>query len=443
MKQSKLRLWSITWPIYVQTFLSFSVFFADTFFLSRISDEVAGSVGSLFPVFGMCALFLIMMAQGGTAVSSQHIGAKKQDLITPIYMTMLIINLMIGVVITFVMFLNSENIGTWLGLSERLNVHTTTYLQIFAFNWIFFGVRSAYAAILSSRGLTYWNMWTAVAMNITNVALNYIFLTGQFGVPNFGVAGIALATVVSGILSVIISVWLVHGKMGMKLEWQGYAAKFKKLVLSISRIGVPSALEPVIFQGCQVIITLMIVRLGVIAMGAKMFTSNVNIMGLVWCLSIAVGNQILVAHMMGARNFSGINKRMHKSMFLSLGGSFIFTFVIYLFAKPLLSVFTHNPDIIKIGKTLLLITIFINSIKGMSSVVSDSLKGCGDAKFVSFSCVLVMIFIFLPLAYLFGIQWRYGLVGMWFATLIDEAIRFAINYGRWRTRKWERKGVVI
>ena len=441
-KQPELKLWSLTWPIFIEMFLTFAVFFADSFFLSRISDEVAGTIGALFPVFGISALLLIMMAQAGTSVASQYIGGNRLDMVIPTYMTMVFLNSLIAVVMTAFLYFNAGNIGLWMGFTPQLNVHATAYTEVIALIWLIFGIRTAYSAILSSRGLTFWNMWSAIVLNVSNIGLNYLFLTGELGFPQLGIAGVAWASIISALLAAILGVLIVHKHIKIQFDVQGFVSKFRSLIRSILKIGIPSSLEPVAFQVAQVVMTLMIIDLGIVELGAKTFTSNIMIMGLTWTVALAIGNQIIVAHLMGARKFDAVNQQMHRSLILSIFGGFLIALSIYLFASPLFSIFTDDMRIISLGTTLLLIGLIVDPIRAVNIVAGSALKACGDAKYPAYLAMAVMGFIFIPLLYLFGIHWGYGLVGMWLATLCDESIRAIINYRRWRVRKWETSGVM-
>ena len=118
-----------------------------------------------------------------------------------------------------------------------------------------------------------------------------------------------------------------------------------------------------------------------------------------------------------------------------------FSLIIYIFAEPILSCFTKDPAIIAMGKTLMLIDIFVEIGRGFNHIEEFSLKGAGDVLYpmvISMVSCWTMSILF---SYILGIHFGLGLAGCWIAFAMDEFFRGIAYFLRWRTKKWTTKTV--
>jgi Na+-driven multidrug efflux pump len=122
--------------------------------------------------------------------------------------------------------------------------------------------------------------------------------------------------------------------------------------------------------------------------------------------------------------------------------SFLMAGVASLFAKPLLSIFTDNPEIIKEGTLLLYLTLLLEPGRSFNLVIISSLRAAGDVKFPVVMGVISMWGVSVTLAYLLGIVFELGLAGIWIAFIADEWLRGLFMLARWRKRKWQNKYMV-
>ena len=80
--------------------------------------------------------------------------------------------------------------------------------------------------------------------------------------------------------------------------------------------------------------------------------------------------------------------------------------------------------------------------RSSNMIVGFSLRGSGDARFTSLVSIVLTWCVATPLAFVLGLRFGLGLVGVWLAMIVDEASRGLMNYGRWRTGIWRTKGVL-
>ena len=107
-----------------------------------------------------------------------------------------------------------------------------------------------------------------------------------------------------------------------------------------------------------------------------------------------------------------------------------------------MELFTDNEEIIKIGSSVLLLSIFLETGRTVNITVINSLRASGDAAYPVRIGLVSMILIGLSLGYIFVFVFDFGLVGVWLAIACDEWIRAILVIFRWRSRKWERFALV-
>ena len=107
-----------------------------------------------------------------------------------------------------------------------------------------------------------------------------------------------------------------------------------------------------------------------------------------------------------------------------------------------MSIFTENPEIIKLGAQVLLLSLLLETGRTCNIVIIGSLRAAGDAKFPVYMGLISMVCMSLPLGYLLVFQLDLGLAGVWLAIAADEWTRAVIMYFRWKSRAWEKHELV-
>ena len=209
----------------------------------------------------------------------------------------------------------------------------------------------------------------------------------------------------------------------------------------ILRIGVPSVVEPTSYQLYQVSVTALVVALGTFSLTTRIYAHNLVLITVIGSLAIGNGAQIIIAHLAGASEFDRANRKLHHALTFAVTLTIAATAVIWLFAAPILGMFTNNPDIISFGKRLILIEFVAGPARAFNIIINNALRCTGDAKVPAVVGSSMMWIIGLGTAYLFGSTWEGGLWGIWMAFAVDEGTRAVFCYVRWRQGVWKSSGV--
>jgi putative MATE family efflux protein len=438
----EMSLWALAWPLFVDLALTMLLNVEDSLYLARISDQAAAGVGALVPIFGICVMTFQAFSQAGASVASQYLGAGRTDRADPTFLTTILMLGGLGSAVTALLYTIHARIGVWLGLSDQVYPLATTYLRLVLPVVFVHSLRYGYAAVLVARGRTRWNMWVALAVNVTNLALDHVFTMGTWGLPRLGVVGIAYSTIVAQTLGLLLLMLVVHRRLGLPWRVSGLWANLRSLASPVLAIGVPSAVEPVSFQLNQLVMVAIVVAIGDTALAARTYTLNIILFAIVLVFSLGLATQIKIAHQVGARLFDEAHRQLLSGLrlgfFLGLGGMAL----INIMAGSLIKMFTKDPEIVFLGQTLLLMGFLLEPARTGNIIVGGSLRGSGDARFVAVASIGLTWCIAVPLGYVFGLKLGLGLPGVWLAMICDEASRSLMNTWRWHTGAWRSKGVM-
>ena len=440
MPHTELRtesLIKLAGPIFFQQMTHTVVLLVDLYFFSHLSDEIAGTIGQLLPIIWLGTFVIPVFAGTGVSVASQYMGAKQHHKVVPAYMMNLVFTAGMGLVFGGGLWWFSDDIGRWMGLPDTLNKIGATYLSAMSMYFLPMGVLVAYNAVLSSRGMTHWLMYSAFMVAGINLALASLFVLGF----HWGVRGVVTASVISVTTATLVSVWLVHRTLGVRFYLRGAKRDMLGVLRPMVRLGIPNALEPFSYSLQQVFLSKMIIGLGVVAMAANNYAGRVQMFQITFSLALALGGQILLAHWMGARRFADVNQLYWKTIRWGMVVAGCYAGGLWIFSDWILGIFTSDPAVKTLGKTLLLIAAFYEPARSVNIVGGFSLKTVGDARF---PVVVGMIFIWgiLPVVWAVNHYWSLTLVGFWLFFAADEIIRAGINLWRWRTGKWKSMGIV-
>lgn len=441
-KTAKLSLFAITWPLFIEILLYMLMGNADTLMLSQYSDNSVAAVGVSNQILSMIIVMFGFIATGTAILVAQNLGAKRDDQAREVSVVSIGANLVFGLILSAGVFIFSEQLLGVMDLPPELLDEANAYLKIVGGFSFIQSLIMTVGSIVRSYGFTRDIMYVTIGMNVLNVIGNYLFIFGPFGIPVLGVEGVAISTSVSRILGLLAAIYIMMKRIPGSLPMSMLFRFPKNHLKNLLNIGIPSAGEHLSYNGSQMLITYFIATLGTQALTAKVYTQNVMMFVFLFSIAISQGTQIIIGHMVGAKEIDNAYKRALKSLKLAIIISIAAAAIISFFAKDLLGIFTDNRSIIELGSTLILLTIILEPGRSFNLVLISSLRAAGDVKFPVYMGILSMWGVSVTLSYFLGIYLGLGLVGIWIAFIADEWLRGLLMLWRWRSKVWVKKSFV-
>ena len=441
-KTAKLSLFAITWPLFIEILLYMLMGNADTLMLSQYSDNSVAAVGVSNQILSMVIVMFGFIATGTAILVAQNLGAKMDDDAREVSAVSIGANLVFGLILSAAVFIFSEQLLRLMDLPPELFDEANSYLRIVGGFSFIQSLIMTVSSIIRSYGFTRDIMYVTIGMNVLNVIGNYLFIFGPFGFPVLGVEGVAISTTVSRILGLLAAIYVMTKRVPGSLPISMLFSFPKKHLKNLLNIGIPSAGEHLSYNGSQMVITYFIATLGTQALTAKVYTQNLMMFIFLFSIAISQGTQILIGHMVGAKEIENAYKRALKSLKLAIIISIAAALIVSFFSKDLLGIFTDNMSIIELGTTLILLTIILEPGRSFNLVLISSLRAAGDVKFPVYMGILSMWGVSVTLSYFLGIYLGMGLIGIWIAFIADEWLRGLLMLWRWKSRVWVKKSFV-
>ncbi|ACL70598.1 MATE family efflux transporter [Halothermothrix orenii] len=441
--EKRKSLFQLAVPIFIETLLFMLLGIADIFMLSQFDDRAAGAVGASNQVIGNLNLIFAIISAGTAVLVAQNVGAKNKREIERVCSISLVMNFVIGLLVSITMIFFGDVILTKMGVTRSLMGYASNYIKIVGGALFVQSILNTVTVIIRSHGYTRESMLITVGMNILNIFGDAVFIFGLFGAPVLGVKGVAIATTVSRILATIIAfIFLFKGLVPVSMFKYLYdkpVGTFKKLI----KIGFPSAMENMSYSLAQtVIMSIILLNLGEQAYIARTYIWTLSWFVVLFSISIGQANQIMIGQLTGAGKVeeayhTGLNNFKTAMLFSVLGG-----IALIIFRRKLIGIYTDNQDIILIGSITLIVDAFLEPGRTFNIVLINGLRGAGDVIFPVVMAIISMWGLGVTTAYYFGVVLGLGLPGIWMGLILDEWFRGVCMLFRWRGKKWVRKVMV-
>lgn len=436
------QLSKLTIPIFIETLLIMMLGAVDTIMLSRYSDNSVAAVGVVNQIIMLAFLVFEVINLGTSVLCSQYLGAKRWKNVVQVVGVSIFVNVIMGVVISAVLYFGARTLLGWMGLRPELMQDGVSYMKIVGAFAFFQAVSLTLSASLRSANKAIYPMMVTVVVNILNIIGNYSLIFGKFGMPALGVEGAAISTSFARGASMLLLFIILFRKHIHKFPI-AYFKPFPTIELkNLLKIGLPSAGEQVSYSFSQVVITYFINMLGNEALAARTYCVNIIMFTYLFSIAIAHGGAICIGHLIGERKPHAaflLGKYVMKRAILI---SVIISCIFAIGGHTIFGWLTSNPEIIKMGTTILLIDIVLEIGRAINIFATNALRATGDVNYPFYVGLVVMWSISVGCSYLFGIHWGWGLAGMWCAFLLDENIRGIIFAHRWYSLKWTKKSFV-
>lgn len=419
--------------------LGMSLTFTDFLFLGRVSDNVAAAIGGILPVLLLAEAMYFPLGQGCTGVVGRQLGAGRGAALGTTYGVCMLLACALGALLALAVAAVHARLGAWLGYAPALQAHAADYLLAGAAGLLFLTMYRVMASLMRCHGNTRWAMVGALGVLLVNLALNLLLaLLSERGIDVLGlngVQGVALATVSASCAGMCWMLYGVFTRLPVRPRLPASLAEVRELARPILAIAAPAAIEPVNFNLSQIALMTMIVQFGALALSTRGYVQASLTVVIVVELAIAIGTQIFIAQLAGARQFDRADRLLRKNIAQAWAIGALLNLGLILGAAQVLSLFTHDARIVEMALPLLLISLLWEPAKAVNLVIGFSLRAAGDAKFSSYTGISLWL-LACPLAYLLGVRLGWGLTGIWAALAIDETVRAALHYWRWNGGKW-------
>ena len=358
---------------------------ADTFFVARgIGSDAIAALNLVLPAFSLLNGTGLMIGMGAAARYSLSSGRADSEIHRTIFTQAL--------QLAFVAMLFFFSIGLFfarplcvlLGADGTTLPHAIPYISILLMFSPLFLCNNLLNCFVRNDGEPRLSMTAMLVGSLTNIVLDIAFVIGL----HMGVAGAALATILSQALSAVLVLWVLMRTKDMhrlelrKIRFDG------RMFHRIIRIGLPAGLQSVMYTSSNILIQSSVNALGTDTVAA--WTAYSKIDSLFWMIVNAFGISIttFVGQNYGAGKMDRVHKGVRTCMGITAGATVLLSVILYNYASICYQLFTTDAQVVVIGEQILhfLVPTYFTYIA--IEILSGTLRGIGDSWLPMIICCL-------------------------------------------------------
>ncbi|EKA94057.1 MATE family efflux transporter [Fusobacterium periodonticum] len=438
----KKNLISLIIPIFFELLLVTIVGNIDTIMLGYYSDEAVGAIGGITQLLNIQNVIFSFINMATAILTAQFLGAKDYKRVKQVISVSLVLNVLLGLILGGIYLFFWESLLQKINLPGELIGIGKYYFQMVGGLCILQGIILSCGAILKSHGRPTETLIINVGVNILNIIGNAFFIFGWLGMPVLGPTGVGISTVISRGIGCVAAFYMMCKYCNFTFK-KKYIKPFPfKIVKNILSIGLPTAGENLAWNVGQLMIVAMVNTMGTTIIASRTYLMLISSFTMTLSIALGQGTAIQVGHLVGAGEIKEVYHKCLKSLKIAFIFAFVTTSLVFLFRKPIMSIFTTNPDILKASLKIFPLMILLEMGRVFNIVIINSLHAAGDIKFPMFMGITCVFSVAVLFSYLFGISLGWGLAGIWLANAMDEWIRGLAMYFRWKSKKWQNKSFV-
>ncbi|EMQ2876377.1 MATE family efflux transporter [Vibrio navarrensis] len=431
----RMSIVTLAWPILVEILLRTALGTSDVFMLSGYSDKAVSAVGVITQLTFFLIIVSTFVSSGTGILIAQYNGAGRDQDATHVGVASIALSSVIGVILSVLAVLGATHLLPYYGLEAQVEQYAQEYLLISGAMTFNVTIGIVFTTILRSHGYSRSPMTVNLISGVLNIIGNYIALYQPFGLPVYGVQGVAIATVASQVIGTTILgvlLWRSSIDLPMRSLAQVPSSVYKKIL----KIGGMNAGEVLSYNMAQITIVYFVVQMGTSSLAAFTYAQNIARFSFAFALAIGQATQIQTGYYIGKGWIESITKRVQIYFLVGIASSVTVASTIYFMRDAILTLFTQQPEILMLAGSLVMGSIVLEAGRVFNLIFISALKGAGDIKFPVQMGILSMWGLGVVFSYLLGIHWGYGVFGAWMAIALDEWFRGLIMARRWRSQVW-------
>lgn len=436
----EMNIVKLTIPIFFEMLLAILVSNIDQLMLSTHSQEAVSAIGNAGQISWILMLFFQVLGMASLILITQYKGAGKEKEAQAIYPLTLIVNFIIGIIISLVSIFGIRVILQFMNIESGLSFeYAETYMKIVGISFLFLAVSNCFSSFMKANALVKEAMVISIIVNVINLVGNAIGLY----VLKIGVAGVAYATMFSRLVGMVLTIIVFYKKVGRIRFAAMRNSKPFILLGQLLRIGVPSVGENMSYDLAQLVLMACINTMGLAAVNAKVYVTLVVQFAYLFCMAVSQAMQIIEGYQIGAGNKDEAARVVYKSLWSATIVSVFVTFLIFLFSDYIIGLFpSADADVLMIAKRLLFVELFLEIGRAVNITMVRALQTAGDVKYPVIMSVIFTWCLSVTLGYILGMTLELGIVGIWIATAADEILRGAVLIIRFYKGKWRNISLV-
>lgn len=373
------EIWSIALPIMLGNMAQTIINFTDTAFLGHLGVVALGAsmlAGLFYFVFTTIAAGF---AVGVQIIIARRFGEKNYGRVGVIFQHGSLFVLVLGCLLLSVLYLFSDHLLLWLIDSQNIYEASLDYIKYRQFGIIFvcfnFLYRALYVGISSTKVITY----STIIMAIVNIFLDYCLIFGNWGFPEMGIAGAAIASFAAEISAFVF--FSVYSYIKLRNKEYGMFRRYRiepELMGRILRISTPTMVQKLLSFGVWFIFFVLIEKMGETATGISSITRSIYMILITPCFAFSTTTNTLVSKVIGEGHtdqvFSTIGKVLKNCLLCTIP----IVVIVAIFPVTIASIYTDDLNFATLVVPSILVICSGTIFQGIGNAYFEAVSGTGN-----------------------------------------------------------------
>ena len=410
------------------------VSFVDTFMVSRHGTNDLAAASFVNNMFNLAIIFATGFSYGLTPIVGKLFGKGRKDEAGGMFKNALLANgttatlLMLAM---WVLYLNIENLGQPAELLGLMRPYYLVLLISIPFILLFNAFKQFADGITDTRT----SMWILLTGNVLNIVGNYLLIYGKCGLPELGLLGAGISTLLSRMAMLAISLIIFFNRKSYRV----YATGFWKTGISrmrqkeLFRLGLPIAAQMGMEAASFSLTTIMVGWIGTTALAAHQIMITVSQLGFMVYYGMGAAVAVKVSNYNGAGDTANIRRVASSGFHLITVLGVITSVIVFVMRNHIGTLFNDEATVVMMVAQLTTPFILYQIGDGMQCNYANALRGITDVKPMMLFAFIAYFVISLPAGYIFGFVLDYGLPGVWMSFpfgLTSAGVMFYMRFRR-------------
>lgn len=349
----------------------------------------------------------------------------------------LLLSCVLGLTFGIPGYLFSRDILEFFAADSAVAAAGTGYMQ-----WRFVGLLPflfmvSYRGFFNGIGQTKMFLYSAIIINLSNVALNAVLIFGGFGIPGMGMTGAGIASAISNVIGVLFFLAASFAP-GYRRRYEYYhALHFRWAVIrQLVKISLPVSFQNILILLGFLVFVAITGLIGTIQQAASQVVITALFMSFLPCFGFGTGAQTLVGQALGRGDYDLARRMGYEAAKLATYFTVVLGFFFVFLPDWVIILITNDPTVTAAARPVLRVAGVAQVIYASGIVLAHALQAAGATVYVMFIEVLTHWIVFLPISYVLGVKLGGGLLGAWSALpvyIVSYTICILIKYrkGDW------------
>ena len=392
--------------------------FADTLMIGHHSTAELAAASFVNGIFVLFILFSIGFNFALTPVAGPFIGRNESEEAGVVMRSCLWANVILAISLTALAVAFYFSLALF-GQPDELLPLMRPYLIVNIISLPFAILGCQMKQFFYTIGSTKISMYVLVFSNILNIIGNYCLIYGNAGMPELGLLGAGISTATSRfvILMLFCLIFFMNKRYSVYLNGalKAEPTKTKRTFVKINQLGWTSAIQSTIECGAFSLVAIFVGWLGTKPLAAHQIMLTVSMFFYNIYLGIATAISIRVSHFAGMKEWRSIVDVTKSGFFIIIAIAAFMAVPVYTFRYDIGSLFSDDPLVGQLVALTVIPLILYQISDALQCSIANALRGLGEMRLLMYAAFFAYFIVSLPLSWLLGILFGFGLVGIWSA----------------------------